>query len=84
VNSGTDDLRGLDADGEKEDNRGGKMEALTYALYAYKLSRFGYRIYLKRPSIRLYRRYYAWRYRPPTAEETERAAIRVVAFSDDG
>jgi tetratricopeptide (TPR) repeat protein len=56
------------------------MEPLVYAIYAYKLGRFGYRMYARRPYLkvyrptnRLYQRYYAWKNRPPTPAETANA-----------
>jgi hypothetical protein len=48
----------------------------------WKLLRYHYRASLKRPIKRLYRRYYAWRHRPPTPEETRRAQDKMrVAYA---
>jgi tetratricopeptide (TPR) repeat protein len=57
---------------------------IQYGLLTYKLSRFAYRRYL-RPGLRAtrrfisrsYRRYYAWRHRPPTPQETIQAETQM-------
>jgi hypothetical protein len=59
---------------------------------AYKLTRFAYRVYLRRPFLKVYRplkrfygRYYAWKHRPPTAEHSReaRAHLQIILKAID-
>jgi hypothetical protein len=65
----------------------GITEIIGPLIWAYKILRFGYRTYAyrpyritTRPARRLYRRWYAWKHRPPTPEETRQAHQHLQVF----